>query len=248
MRTGSYRIPIVTLTGSLQQDLILIDKVLGAGEVALNDHRSSWPSKSEILQLLSDVRVGGMLSGKPGVIHFHMGSSSTKIDLLWQILNETTIPIRHMYLTHMSSRGDELLEEARKWIKAGGVCDFTADEEKLNETKTIDTLNTSLPTYDSFGHLIFYGMSSPELSLKAIQNLVLKYSWPLEEAIQLSISNPATYLNFQQKGFLVENYDADIIVLNQTDLSLLYVIGKGQILKTPTWIKHDIFEHVCEFL
>jgi beta-aspartyl-dipeptidase (metallo-type) len=88
-------------------------------------------------------------------------------------------------------------------------------------------------------------MSLPDLPLKTIQNLVLKHSWPLEEAIQFSTSNPATYLNFQQKGFLAEGYDADIIVLNQTDLTLLYVIGKGQMLKTPTWIKHDMFEHAC---
>ena len=70
--------PIVTLTGSLQQDLLCIDKVLGAGELALSDHRSSWPSQLEVTQLLSDARVGGMLSGKPGVIHFHMGSSPSE--------------------------------------------------------------------------------------------------------------------------------------------------------------------------
>ena len=141
MWVGSYRIPIVTLTGSLQQDLIFIDKVLGAGELALSDHRSSWPSKSELVQLLSDARVGGMLSGKPGVIHFHMGSSPSKLDLLWEILNETTIPIRHMYPTHMSSRGDELIVEVIKWLQAGGVCDLTADIEELNETSTTDALN-----------------------------------------------------------------------------------------------------------
>lgn len=141
MWVGSYRIPIVTLTGSFQQDLLFIDKVLGAGELALSDHRSSWPSKSELIQLLSDARVGGMLSGKPGIIHFHMGSSPTKLNLLWQILNETTIPIRHMYPTHVTSRGDALIEEARKWLKVGGVCDFTADIEQLNETDTTDTLN-----------------------------------------------------------------------------------------------------------
>jgi beta-aspartyl-dipeptidase (metallo-type) len=141
MWVGSYRIPIVTLTGSFQQDLLLIDKVLGAGELALSDHRSSWPSKSDLTQLISDARVGGMLSGKPGVIHFHMGSSSTKLDLLWQILNETTIPIYHMYPTHMTSRGDALIQEAIKWLKAGGVSDFTADIEYQNETATIDTLN-----------------------------------------------------------------------------------------------------------
>ena len=141
MWVGSYRIPIVTLTGSLQQDLLFIDKVLGAGELALSDHRSSWPSQLEVTQLLSDARVGGMLSGKPGVIHFHMGSSPSKLDMLWQILNETTIPIYHMYPTHVSSRGEALIEETIKWLQVGGVCDLTADMEELNETETIDTLN-----------------------------------------------------------------------------------------------------------
>ncbi|CAF1249083.1 unnamed protein product [Adineta steineri] len=263
MWVGSYRIPIVTLTGSLQQDLVFIDKVLGAGELALSDHRSSWPSKSELIQLISDARVGGMLSGKPGIIHFHMGSSPEKLDLLWQILNETTIPIRHMYPTHISSRGDALLDEAEKWIKAGGVCDFTADIPDLNETDTMNALNKfknknlplkqitvssdaygSIPEYDASGQLISYDMAPPDLALKTIQTLVLKYSWPLEEAIQFSTVNPAVYLNLDRKGFLIENYDADILVLNQTDLKPLYVFGKGQILKTPTWTKHDMFEPI----
>lgn len=141
MWVGSYRIPIVTLTGSFQQDLVFIDKVLGAGELALSDHRSSWPSKADLLEILSDARVNGMLSGKPGLVHFHMGSSPTKLDLLWQILNETTIPIRHMYPTHMTSRGQPLIDEARKWLLAGGTCDFTADLEQLNETDTVETLS-----------------------------------------------------------------------------------------------------------
>ena len=107
MWVGSYRVPIATLTGSFQHDMIFIDKILGADEIALNDHRSSWP---------------------------------TKLDILWQILNETTISIRHMYPTHMTIRGEALIEEAKKWILAGGTCDFTADLEQLNETATVVTL------------------------------------------------------------------------------------------------------------
>ncbi|UJR24595.1 hypothetical protein I4U23_005970 [Adineta vaga] len=261
MWTGSYRIPIVTLTGSLQQDLILIDKILGAGELALSDHRSSWPNKSELVQLISDARTAGMLSGKLGVIHFHLGSALTKIDLLWQILNETTIPIQHMYLTHMSSRGDALIEEAKKWIQAGGMCDFSADTDVLNETETMDTLNKfrleklplkqitissdaygSFPEFDSTGQLVSYGMGLPNSGFKTIQKLVLKYSWPLEEAIQFQTSNPALYLKLSGKGFIGKDYDADILILNKTNLELMYVFSKGKILKTPTWIKHSMFE------
>ena len=82
-----------------------------------------------------------MLSGKADIIYFHLGSSPTEIDILWQLLNETTIPIRHMYLTHMSSRGEEPIKEARKWIIDGGVCDLTADPKPLNTTRMVDTLN-----------------------------------------------------------------------------------------------------------
>jgi len=87
-------------------------------------------------------------------------------------------------------------------------------------------------------------MAPPDLGLKTIQTLVFKYKWPLDEAIQFSTSNPAVYLNLNQKGFLSENYDADIVVLNRTDLSPLYVFGKGQVLKTPSWTKHDMFEPI----
>ncbi|CAF3946882.1 unnamed protein product [Rotaria sordida] len=104
----------------------------------------------------------------------------------------------------------------------------------------------SHPKYDSSSRLISYGMDLPDSTLRTIQTLVLKYSWPVEEAIQFSTSNPATYLNLAGKGFLAEGYDADIVVLNQTDLTPLYVIGKGQILKTPTWIKRGMFELISE--
>ena len=102
----------------------------------------------------------------------------------------------------------------------------------------------SVPIYDDSDRLVSYGMSPPNLSLKTIQKLVLKYQWPLEEAIQFSTSNPAVYLNLTQKGYIMENYDADLVVLNSTDLTPLYVFGKGQILKTPSWTKHDLFEPI----
>jgi beta-aspartyl-dipeptidase (metallo-type) len=98
------------------------------------------------------------------------------------------------------------------------------------------------PEYNSSGQLISYGVGSPDTPLKTIQKLVLKYSWSVDEAIQFSTSNPATYFNWKDKGFLGEGYDADLLVLNETDLTLSYVFGQGKILKTPTWIKRGMFE------
>ena len=62
--SGSYEIPVRTLTGSVRSDLVLIDKIIGAGEIAISDHRSSQPTFEEFARLAAECRVGGMLGGK----------------------------------------------------------------------------------------------------------------------------------------------------------------------------------------
>ena len=42
--TGSYDVPVNTITKTIKSDLLLIDKVIGVGEIALSDHRSSQPT------------------------------------------------------------------------------------------------------------------------------------------------------------------------------------------------------------
>ena len=71
--SGSYEIPVKTLTGSVRSDIILIDKVIGAGEIAVSDHRSSQPTFEEFARLAAECRVGGMLGGKAGILHCHLG-------------------------------------------------------------------------------------------------------------------------------------------------------------------------------
>lgn len=56
MWTGAYRMPPVTLTGSVQKDMCVVKKVIGVGEVAISDHRGSQPSVNEIAHLVSDAR------------------------------------------------------------------------------------------------------------------------------------------------------------------------------------------------
>ena len=71
--SGCYTLPFKTITGSIQSDLILIDKVIGVGEVAISDHRSSQPSLDDLRKLAAHTRVGGLLSKKAGIVHIHLG-------------------------------------------------------------------------------------------------------------------------------------------------------------------------------
>jgi beta-aspartyl-dipeptidase (metallo-type) len=112
MWSGCYRVPSPTLTGSLVRDMQLIQEVIGAGEIAISDHRSSWPSTQELLGLVTDARVGGMLSGKVGLVHFHTGSAASRLDPLWAVMEASkgAIPITQMLPTHISGRGPGLLQ------------------------------------------------------------------------------------------------------------------------------------------
>jgi N-acetylglucosamine-6-phosphate deacetylase len=67
--------------------------------------------------------------------------------------------------------------------------------------------------------------------LDGFRNLV---SWgiPIEKAVRLASVNPAQIMKQKNKGLLVPDYDADVIVLDK-DLNLIYTILSGQIIKGP---------------
>lgn len=255
MWTGNYRVPVKTLTGDLMKDIMLIDKVIGV-KTCISDHRSSQPTKEELAKIVSDVRVGGMLSGKAGKAHIHVGTGRSRLDLLWQLVKETDIPITQMYPTHMASRGKELLEEGAKWIAAGGFLDFTADGE--NETKCVEALTEyrnkgidlshvtiSSDAYGSFpvfeqGRVIRYDYGRPIALLRTLRTLIVEKKWDVETAIKLCTQTPATFLELNKKGQLKPGYDADLLVLDN-GFNLQYVFAKGEMMKNGTWTKEAMF-------
>ncbi len=74
--TGSYSIPVKTITNNIKEDLMLLNDVIGVGEIALSDHRSSQPTYDSFVNLVSQARVGGLLSGKSGIVNVHIGGGN----------------------------------------------------------------------------------------------------------------------------------------------------------------------------
>ena len=87
MLTSYYGLPERTLTGSVAEDLIFIDKVIGC-KLALSDDRCSFPQELEILRLINQVRLGGFTSGKGGILHIHLGNLPEGIEKLLNIAHE----------------------------------------------------------------------------------------------------------------------------------------------------------------
>ncbi len=70
-------------------------------KVALASHRCSFPSTEVLAQMAFDIRIGGMVSGKKGGLHIHMGDLP---DPMAQINHLITmgLPIQHFSPTHIN--------------------------------------------------------------------------------------------------------------------------------------------------
>ncbi|MBN1272808.1 MAG: beta-aspartyl-peptidase [Candidatus Aminicenantes bacterium] len=244
--SGSYEIPPVTLTGSIRSDLVLIDKVIGAGEIAISDHRSSQPTFEDLARLAAECRVGGMLSGKAGILHLHLGDGERKLDMLFRLFKETEIPPSQLVTTHIN-RNSDLFKEGIKYLKQGGQVDITVTDkdDELNMEKAVKHLlnqnvplnqitassdgNGSLPVFDNKGNLLGLNVSNQKALLKSFQSLVKNDIMPSETAISFFTSNPASIYKLDRKGRIEPGKDADLIILNR-ELELTYVLAKGRLL------------------
>ena len=148
--TGAYQVPLPTITGQVARDLALIDEVVGVGEVAIADHRSSCPDVQELARLASQARVGGMLGGKAGIVNLHMGDARDPFGLIYQVLEQSQLPIKQFLPTHCN-RNPHIFQEAKRYGLQGFVDITTSaypyfpDEEHKPSRAVIDLLKAGVP-------------------------------------------------------------------------------------------------------
>ena len=244
MYTGYYGLDKVYLMNSLQEDMIYIDSVIGC-KIAISDIRSSYPSALELLRLLRNVRVGGMLSGKKGILHLHLGALSSKMDLLFEIIENYEFPIEHISPTHVG-RTKELFDQAITFAKMGGMIDITTGASKytdpyksvlyaLDNNVSIDNItfssdgNAGLDKLDKNNNLVGFKSAPFDKNFEEVINLHKLGGIPLEDALKLITSNPAKNLGLKNKGEVKVNSDADLCFLN-SDLKLNTVIANGKFM------------------
>ncbi len=130
--TGSYGYPPITLTGNLKKDVAFIQEVLGV-KVAISDHRSSHMTKEEFTRVASDVRVASLMSGKPGLIVCHLGNGKRGLGPIFDVLDDTELPIWHFRPTH----AQKVREDAIAFGKRGGYVDYTAGARGTGTAKSV---------------------------------------------------------------------------------------------------------------
>ena len=249
MYTGSYHLPVKTLTGSVESDIMLIPEVLGVGELAISDHRSSAPTHDELARLVSEARVAGLLAGKSGVSFFHVGDGRGALAPLRALRDGTDIPLRQLYPTHCN-RNPWLFAEAIDWGRAGGWVDLTTssfpelldDGEQLAAEALVALLaagvpadrisfssdaNASLPRFDSEGRLIELRCGQiASLWQECVRACALGVS--LEVALGAVTANPARTLGLAGKGAIGVGLDADLLLIDPNTLAIQRVMSGGQ--------------------
>lgn len=251
MYTGAYQVPPPTITGDIARDIALIEEVIGVGEVAISDHRSSVPTIAELAKLTGHARVAGMIGGKAGIMNMHMGDARDPFRPLHDIVASSELKYKQFIPTHCN-RNDYIFEDSKEYGKLGYVDITTSSypyymDEEIKPSKALKQLLESgvpiehitftsdacgsLPGFDPVtGKLVKIEMGYPDSVLREIKEAVLEDGLPLETAIKVATSNPATILKLPGKGFIKEGFDADILLLDAA-FNIRHLMANGVLVK-----------------
>lgn len=246
IHTGSYQVPVQTLTGSIRRDLLLVPNIIGVGELAISDHRGSHPNVEELTRIAADSRVGGMLAGKKGTVFLHLGDHEEKLDLITKVIQDSAIPASQFYATHIN-RSRDLLEDGAQFAAYGAFIDMTtsttpeflAEGEVKAASAVVEAIelgapisqitmssdgNASLPNFNDDGELV-------GLSIGRVQSLFdalveLSDLLPFEQALSTVTINPAVALGLKNKGRIGPQHDVDLVLLEENKVNAVWAKGK----------------------
>lgn len=242
--TGSYEVPVKTLTGSIRDDIVFIDPIIGVGELAISDHRSSQPTFEELARIAADCHVAGMMSGKAGLLHLHLGDGKRGLSMINRLLDETELPARTFHPTHCN-RQRWLFDDAMKLAERGCTIDVTAfdpeddgisvedcierwlDSDLPNDKLTVSSDGAGcLPVFDRDGVLLEMDIGRPETLSAAIKAL-LERGRALEDIAPFFTANVAQLFRLDGKGHVAAGHSADLVVLDD-DGAVRDVMARGK--------------------
>ena len=258
---GGYHLPPATLTGSVRADLAFIDCLLGVGELAISDHRSSQPTLDELLRIASETHVAGLMTGKAGIVHLHLGDGARGLELVRRALEHSELPPRVFNPTHVNRR-KALFEEAIDLARCGCSIDITAFpvDEGEDAWSAADALvrylasgaprgrvtissdaGGCLPRFDEQGRVCSMDVGHSGALLQTLREL-LDRGIALEDALPAFTSNVADLLRLSGKGRIAAGADADLVVLDATGAVTDVFAGGRPHLRDGAVVRRGTFE------
>lgn len=258
MYTSNYRFPPSTMSGEVAKDIFMVPECLGV-KIAMGDHRSSFPTEDELIHLLSDIRLAGMISGKIGVLHIHSGNIPGAFDMYRDIVSRG-FPIKHIRPTHCA-RVRHVFDSALEFAKAGGYIDFTtggsccfekgpaeafvgAVEAGVNPklvTMSSDG-HGSKPRFDEKGNMVGLAVCGIECNLSTVKELVGDYKMDIPTVLGFITRNVADSHGLKDQGRVEVGAVANALLFDE-NFNLTDVFAKGRgMMRSGDIIVKGVFE------
>lgn len=260
--TGAYQVPSPTITGDIGKDIALIEEIIGVGELAISDHRSSCPTTDELIRITALARVGGMLGKKAGMVNIHLGDAKNPFSPIHEVIKHSELKYNQFLPTHCN-RNDYIFEDSKIYAKAGYVDITTSSwpyfqDEEIKPSTALKTLLEasvpsghitfssdscgSLPGFDEQGRLVKLEMGLPSANLRELADAVIIEKIPLETTLKVLTSNVASILKLSGKGFISPGMDADLLFLD-SGLQMVHLIAMGKwAVKDGAIVKKGTYE------
>ncbi len=232
--TGGYHLPLTTLTGSVRSDIVNIDCIIGVGEVAISDHRSSQPTLQELLRIAADAHVAGLMTGKAGILHLHVGDGPRGLELIREALTVSEIPARVFNPTHVNRR-KALFHEAIALVTEFGcyidITDFPVAEGEdaysaadaleiyWESGAPLDRVTVSsdgggcLPVFDGDGQIVSFEVGDCSALMDTVRTLLGRGN-ALSKVIAPFTSNAATILRLEGCGRIAPVFTEQFVTLS----------------------------------
>jgi beta-aspartyl-dipeptidase (metallo-type) len=212
---------------NVREDMMFIDEVIGAGEIAIADERATEPVIHELARVVTDTYIGGRLSKKAGVTHFHVGPGKRRMKCLEELIScdQYEIDPCWLYPTHVA-RTAALMRDAIGLTKQGCHVDIDVQEEDLAKWITFYV--------DHGGDLTKLTVSSdasqkgPDTFFEQIRKCARGRRLPLAKLLALVTKNTAKVLGLSNKGQLKVGADGDIVVMEKDGFDLVHVLAHGK--------------------
>ena len=222
--TGGYDLPPNSILQTIRDDILFIDEVIGAGEVAISDTRALPHEPRELARVAVHAHVGGMLAHKAGLVHVHVGEADRRLEPLRRVLDEFDVEADWFYPTHVE-RSEKLMGEAVNLAQKGGM-PFDVDVVERD-------LHRWLRWWRDHGgppHLLTVSsdasMTRPAV-MEQLRDCVLNHGFALEQVLPLATRNTARILKLREKGELRKGCAGDLLLLEEGSLEIVHVLAHG---------------------
>jgi beta-aspartyl-dipeptidase (metallo-type) len=253
--TGAYQVPTPSITGDIGRDIALIEEIIGVGELALSDHRSSNPSAGELMRITALARVGGMLGKKAGMVNIHLGDAKNPFAPLHEVIKQSELKYTQFLPTHCN-RNNYIFEDSKIYGKTGYVDITTSSwpyfmDEEIKPSTALKLLLEagvpsdhitfssdscgSLPGFDEQGRLVKLEMGLPSSNLRELADAVFIEKIPMEVSLKVLTSNVSTILKLPGKGFISKGMDADILFLD-SKMKMVHLLAMGKWAVTSGYV------------